>query len=390
MLKTVEPRAEVTYPNRSTSAMIAPTGTSHAAVFRAVGQPLTLEEFPLPELQGGEALVRIRCSTICGSDLHSYYGRRHSPMPSVLGHEMVGEIAALGPGGVCDYRGQRLGVGDRVTWSMVWSCGECFYCVRGLRPKCERLMKFGHEALAPGRTLIGGMAEYCWLPAKTAIFRVPPNVPDRVASPANCATATVAAVLRNAGPVEGQVVAIHGAGMLGQTACAMAALGGARHVVVIEPDARRRDQALAFGATEALSSALAPEQILARVKEWSAGRGADIGLELAGYAESIELGVSLLRMGGRFVMAGATFPGRPVQLSGEQLVRRMIHIVGVYNYSPEDLETALAFLARAADRYPFEALVGRSFPLSEVNAAIDFAETARPPRVALLPFQEQS
>jgi alcohol dehydrogenase len=186
------------------------------------------------------------------------------------------------------------------------------------------------------------------------------------------------------------VVAIHGAGMLGQTACAMAALGGARHVVVIEPDARRRDQALAFGATEALSSALAPEQILARVKEWSAGRGADIGLELAGYAESIELGVSLLRMGGRFVMAGATFPGRPVQLSGEQLVRRMIHIVGVYNYSPEDLETALAFLARAADRYPFEALVGRSFPLSEVNAAIDFAETARPPRVALLPFQEQS
>ena len=84
-------------------------------------------------------------------------------------------------------------------------------------------------------------------------------------------------------------------------------------------------------------------------------------------------------------MAGATFPSRPVQLSGEQLVRRMIQIVGVYNYSPEDLERALAFLSKAVDRYPFQELVGRSFPLREVNAALQYAEIARPPRVALIP-----
>jgi len=361
------------------------TETSCAAVFRAVGQPLSLEQFAIPQLKGSEALVRVCCATVCGSDLHSYFGRRHSPMPSVLGHEMVGEIAAIGPEGVRDFRGKRLAKGDRVTWSMVWSCGDCFYCRHGLRPKCERLMKFGHEEMTPGRALNGGMAEYCHLPAGTAVFKVPDNVPDVVASPANCATSTVAAVFRCAGPVDGQIVLILGAGMLGQTACAMAATGGAAHVIVIEPDARRREIALQFGATKTLDSALPKNELAACIRDLSAGRGADIGIELAGYPESIEMGIGLLRPGGRFVMAGATFPSRPVQLAGEQLVRRMIQIIGVCNYSPEDLETALAFLSKAADRYPFRELVGRSFPLREVNAAIRYAESRRPPRVALIP-----
>ena len=365
--------------------MSSTTESSLAAVFRAIGEPLSLERFPIPELRGREALVRIRCATICGSDLHSYFGRRHSPMPAILGHEMVGDIVATGPGGAFDFRGLPLSIGDRVTWSMVWSCGQCFYCTHGLRPKCERLLKFGHEAITAGRALIGGMAEHCWLPEGTAIFRVPGNVPDRVASPANCATATVAAVFSAAGPAEGRVVLIHGAGMLGQTACAMAALREASRVIVLEPDARRRATALRFGATDAIDTALPPEQIRAQVADLSAGRGADLGLELAGYPESIELGLRLLRLGGSLVLAGATFPSRPVQLDAEQVVRRMIRITGVYNYSPPHLETALTFLAAAVGRYPFEELVDRSFALSEVNAAIRHAETERPPRVALLP-----
>jgi alcohol dehydrogenase len=358
---------------------------SLAAVFRAPGEPLTLERFPIPSPRGSEAIVRIKCVTICGSDLHSYFGRRHLPMPSILGHEMVGEIAAAGPMGARDYRGTLLKIGDRVTWSMVWSCGRCFYCMHGLRPKCERLMKFGHEEISAERTLIGGMAEYCQLPDGTAIFRVADAVSDRVASPANCATATVAAVFRNAGPVTGEVVLVHGAGMLGQTACALASSMGAKCVIVIDPDQSRRELALRFGANVAIDTALPSAQIAAQINDLSKARGADVGLELAGYPESIELGLGLLRMGGRFVMAGSTFPSRPVHFSAEQLVRRMIRITGVHNYAPEDLEKALAFLADKGQRYPFEELVGASYPLSEVNAAIAFAENERPPRVALIP-----
>jgi alcohol dehydrogenase len=344
-----------------------------------------LEKFAVPELMGGEVLARVTCATICGSDLHSCSGRRHAPAPSVLGHEIVAVVEAAGPDGAHDFYGKPLAVGDRITWSMVWSCGRCFYCRQGLHPKCERLMKFGHEKIAPGRALLGGMAEHCYLPAGTAIFKVPDPLPDTVASPANCATATVAAVLRHAGPVAGQVVTVHGAGMLGQTACAMAALGGAARVIVLEPDAGRRQRALQFGATDVLDSTQQESEILARVLELSCGRGADIGIELAGYPESTELGVGLLRMGGRFLMAGATFPSRPVQLAADQLVRRMIRIEGIYNYSPEDLAAALDFLSRAAALYPFADLVGKTFPLTAVNEALAYAETERPLRVALIP-----
>jgi alcohol dehydrogenase len=356
-----------------------------AAVFREAGAPLTVEQFSIPTLDRGETLVRICCATICGSDLHSYFGRRHSPLPCILGHEMVGEVAAVGPGGVRDYRGNVLRIGDRVTWSMVWSCGECFYCRRGLRPKCDRLMKFGHEALASGRELVGGLAEYCWLPEKTAIYKVPPNVSDQVVSPSNCATATVAAVFRHTGPVAGQTVVIHGAGMLGQTACAMAATDGAKRTIVLEPSAARRATALEFGATDALDSDQPANALRDLVQGLTDGRGADIGIELSGIPAAVELGVDLLRFGGRFVLAGATFPSRPSQLAAEQIVRRMLHIVGVYNYNPEDLETALAFLSRAQGRFPFEQLVRQTFSLGDVNAAFEFAERERPPRVAIVP-----
>jgi len=358
---------------------------ARAAVFEAVGRPLAICEFPIPELQPGEALVQITCATICGSDLHSFTGRRPAPAPSVLGHEMIGRIAALGPGGLNTYDGRPLAAGDRVTWSMVWSCGECFYCRRQLRPKCEKLQKFGHEKISDRRALFGALAEYCHLPAGTAVFRVPDGLPDDVACPANCATATVAAVFRNAGCCEGKSVVVHGAGMLGLTACAMAAESGAAAVICLEPDPRRRPLASRFGATTLLDNAQPAEETRKQVFALTHGRGADVAMDFAGYPEALELGFHLLREGGRFVVAGATFPARPVQWPGELLVKRLLQIVGVYNYEPEDLGRALEFLAAAHLRYPFAELVARSFPLADINAAFDYAERQRPPRVAVVP-----
>jgi len=364
--------------------MSALPDVSRAAVFHGVGQGLTLENIPVPQPKGSEAIVRLRCTTICGSDLHTFYGRRPSPVPSILGHEMVGEIVDIGPAGVKDFGGRPLALGDRVTWSVVWSCGECFYCRRGLRTKCERLLKYGHERIIPGRALIGGLAEHCHLLQGTAIFNVPQDLPDTVAGPANCATATVAAVFRNAGPCRDQSVVIHGAGMLGLTACAMAAADGAAELIVLEPDAERRALASRFGATAVLDPTVPDEEVRRRILDLTHNRGTDLGMEFSGCPEAMELGIRLLREGGRFVMAGATFPSRPIQLAGEQLVRRMLRITGVYNYQPEDLETALAFLAANQRRYPFAELVGKVFALDEANAAFAYAEHHRSPRIAVM------
>ena len=99
----------------------------------------------------------------------------------------------------------------------------------------------------------------------------------------------------------------------------------------------------------------------------------------------MESGIALLRPGGRLVMAGATYPARPIALSGEQVMRSLLHIIGVYNYEPEDLEYALRFLTAQHGSRPFAELVGQSLPLGEVNAAFAYATEHRPPRVAVIP-----
>jgi alcohol dehydrogenase len=108
-------------------------------VFHAPGKPLELREFPLPAPQGSEALVEVIACTLCGSDLHTMHGRRSVSVPTILGHEILGRITAFGPAAPRqDAAGKPLQLGDRVTWSIVANCGDCFYCLRGLPQKCQR------------------------------------------------------------------------------------------------------------------------------------------------------------------------------------------------------------------------------------------------------------
>jgi alcohol dehydrogenase len=113
--------------------------TPWARVFDGPGRPLRLVLFPRPALGPGEALVRVRLCTLCGSDLHTFFGRRTEPTPAVLGHEMVGEVEELGPGeALVDLDGESLRIGDRVVWSVAISCGRCFFCAYELRRSARR------------------------------------------------------------------------------------------------------------------------------------------------------------------------------------------------------------------------------------------------------------
>ncbi|HEV3007803.1 MAG TPA: alcohol dehydrogenase catalytic domain-containing protein, partial [Burkholderiales bacterium] len=87
------------------------------AVYDAPKAPFELRSFPLRAPRAGEVLVKIRMSTICRSDIHSYLGHRPNPCPGVLGHEIIGNIVALGSHMTHDMRGDPLAVGDRITWS---------------------------------------------------------------------------------------------------------------------------------------------------------------------------------------------------------------------------------------------------------------------------------
>lgn len=358
---------------------------ARAAVFTKAGSAMELVGYPTPAPSGAEVRVRVVCCTLCRSDLHTHNGRRIEPTPTVLGHEVVGRIEAFGPeASRADASGAAASVGDRITWCVAAGCGSCFYCSNDLPQKCGSLFKYGHRKFEGGRPS-GGLAESIALVPGTAWFRVPESIPDAVAASANCATATVAALFRHAGPIGGRTVLILGAGVLGVTACAMAAAGGARTILVAEPVEECRSRAMLFGAT--LTCRTDPAELAEVVRQATQDRGADVVFELAGTTSSVQSAMVRCRTGGIVILAGTVAPVGTIEFDPEQIVRRMLTIRGVHNYHPRDLAAALEFLAGPGRNRPWSSLVVAEHPLEDVERA--FAEAhARPGvRVAVRPSE---
>jgi alcohol dehydrogenase len=345
-----------------------------AAVFDGPGKPFRFEEMPRPVLGDGEALVRIKLCTVCGSDLHTFAGRRGGPTPCVLGHEPVGVIEELN-GRVTDVDGQPLTVGDRVVWSVAVSCGTCYFCQANLPQKCVALRKFGHEPHAADGPL-GGLATHCRLLSGTAIVKVPDGLPDAVAALAGCAVATVVACGEASG--SGDAVVVFGAGMLGLTACAIAS--GSSAVIACDVSDSRLSLAKRFGATHTSN----PSEVVELAKSLTDGRGADAALELSGSSAAAALALDVVRVGGTAVWAGTVSPADAVPVNPEAVVRRCLRIAGVHNYAPWHLRDAVAFLAANHERFPFAELVAKSFPLDGVEEAFRYAEAEKPVRVAVV------
>jgi alcohol dehydrogenase len=355
-----------------------------AIVFTGAGARLQLARCEVPEPRGAEVLVRVTCCTLCRSDLHTHAGRRTEPTPTVLGHEIVGRIEAFGPDAARhDATGAPVSAGSRVTWAIAVGCGSCFFCAEDLPQKCERPYKYGHERLTPGRPLGGGLADFVVLVPGTVCFRVPNSVPDTVAAPANCATATAAALLRHGGSVAGRTVLVLGAGVLGVTVCAMARAAGARAVVVSDPSQACRERALCFGATHAFPADA--EELAAGVRAITQGRGADVVLELAGVAESAAASLALVRTGGTVLLAGTVAPVGTIGIDPERVVRRLLTIRGVHNYHPRDLAAALGFLAGPGRELPWRNLVVAEYPLDQAEQAFAAAQAHPGLRVAVVP-----
>ena len=331
--------------------------------------------------------MRIECCTICGSDLHTITGARDEPVPSVLGHEIVGAVCALGDHPASDIDGRRLELGDRVTWSTCISCGRCDRCQQGMPQKCRYVAKYGHMLAEKGCALSGGMAQHILLRPGSAIVRVDPSIPSDVICPANCATATMAAAFRVAGRVDGRRVLILGAGMLGLTAAAMARAGGASRVTVCDPNTKRLRLANQFGADGCVEWCDEHNELRRRLSAASneSDPAYDIILEVSGVPEAAEAACELGDTRARIIMVGSVMRSRKIEVDPERVVRHWYTIHGVHNYTPDDLCTAVDFLTQFHERFPFAQLVEQSFPLGSVNEAIEMALRERPIRIAIRP-----
>jgi putative phosphonate catabolism associated alcohol dehydrogenase len=341
-----------------------------AMVWLGVGQAHETVAVPGVALGRGDVLVAIELSTVCGSDVHTIQGHRSAPTPLVLGHESVGRVIAVGEAGPMAADDSALRIGDRVVWSVTVSCGTCDRCAGGFTQKCRTLAKYGHERIEPRWELTGGFASHAHLRAGTTIVRVPEALPAAILAPASCATATAwAAVARGAAgrSLEGVRVLVYGAGLVGLSAVAIAADAGAE-VTVVDPSAARRTFAERFGGVGAVA-ATGP---------------ADMVIEASGHA--VADAIAAADIGGTVVLVGSVFPADPVPFDAESIVRRLVTVTGVHNYTATDLAASVGFLAGRGRAYPFSEVVGAVYPLDDVDAALAAASAPGAPlRVALNP-----
>lgn len=264
-----------------------------AVTYQAPGEVAVLDKHE-PELTApDEAIVRVRATGVCGSDLHIYRGRIPIEPGFTLGHEYVGEVVAVGD------EVSALAVGDRVNGGFHSACGRCRLCLRGAMHKCEHGRTFGHGSTLG--SLQGTQAEYALIPhADRTLRRVPEALTDDVALFAGDVMATG---WHAALPVAADdAVVVLGLGPVGLSAVQAALVRGAAQVIAIDSVDDRLALAQRFGAVPVHLVEQSPRD---EVRALTGGFGADVTIDAVGDVRALELAIRLTANTGTVSVIGA-------------------------------------------------------------------------------------
>lgn len=278
------------------------------------GPGLRLIEAPVPEPGINDVLIKVKRTSICGTDLHIYnwdaWAQRTIHPPMIIGHEFVGTIAAVGAN-VAGYR-----VGDLVDGEGHIVCGQCRNCLAGRRHLCK-------DTRGVGVNRSGAFAEYLCLPASNAVH-VDPAIPLDVLScfdPLGNATHTALQF-----DVVGEDVLITGAGPIGCMAAAIVRQAGARKIVVTDVNPDRLQLAERMGATRAVN--VARESLADVQRELDMKEGFDVGLEMSGQPSALNAMIDNMAHGGRIALLGIMPEAAAIDWT--KVVFNMLTIRGIY------------------------------------------------------------
>lgn len=256
-----------------------------AVTFQAPGV-VSVEDRPEPEIvDGGDAIVRVQATGVCGSDLHIYHGRVQVEPGFTIGHEYVGTVTAVGEDVT------RVAVGDRVLGCFQTACGRCWFCRRGLFHRCEHSRTFGHGATLG--SLQGTQAEMALIPnADLTLRRVPEGMSSDVALFAGDVMGTGFHAVRASEMQPGDVVAVLGLGPVGLCAVQAARALGASRVLAVDSVAERLEVARGFGAEPVH---LTEQDARGIAREATEGRGVDVCIDAVGDPRALEMAIRLTR-----------------------------------------------------------------------------------------------
>jgi len=285
------------------------------AIVKSRAEPgIWMEDVAAPEVGPNDVLIKIRKTAICGTDIHIYrwdaWSQRTVPVPLVIGHEFMGEIAALGSAVT------GFAVGDRVSGEGHITCGHCRNCRAGKRHLCR-------NTVGVGVNRPGAFADYLALPAFNA-FKLPASVPDDFAAffdPFGNAVHTALAF-----DLVGEDVLITGAGPIGCMAAAVCRRVGARYVVVTDVNPYRLGLARAMGAHRTID--VRSESIRDMMLELGMTEGFDVGLEMSGNPQALSDMLSVMNHGGRVAILG--IPPAGTAINWDDVIFKGLEIKGIY------------------------------------------------------------
>jgi S-(hydroxymethyl)glutathione dehydrogenase / alcohol dehydrogenase len=341
-----------------------------AAVCRAFGSPLGIEDLRLDPPEEGEVRVRIAACAICHSDISYAEGAWDGRLPAVYGHEAAGTVEEVGPG----VRG--VGTGDRVVVSLLRSCGRCFFCLRDEPYLCDSRFpadRIGRLYTKDGEPVqqamhTGAFAEEVVVD-RSQVAIVPSSIPLDSAALLACGVVTGLGAVANTADVQaGSSVVVIGTGGVGLNSVQGAVLRGAEPIVAVDVSRPKLEAAATFGATHTVDSG--DDDLARKIRALTGGRGADYVFVTVGSASAIEQGLACLRRGGTLVVVGLPPSGMSFEVVAVDLAYHGRRVLGSRMGSSR-LADAVPQLVELYEqgRLKLDELISARYPLEQINEA---------------------
>jgi threonine 3-dehydrogenase len=336
-----------------------------ALVKRESKPGIWMEEVPIPKIADDEVLIKVKKTSICGTDVHIYkwdtWAQKTIPVPMVVGHEFVGEIAKIGKG----VKG--LKVGDRVSGEGHITCGHCPPCMKGQKHLCM-------NTLGVGVHRHGCFAEYFNLPAQN-VFPLPKTIKDDLAAifdPFGNATHTALSF-----DLVGEDVLITGAGPIGIMSAAICRHAGARNVVITDINEYRLELAEKMGATCAVN--IKKTDLQEKIKEIGITHGFTVGLEMSGHPQGLSTLLEMMQHGGKVALLGILPPGTAIDW--DLVIFKMLLIKGIYGR--EIFSTWFKMTHMLESGLKLSPIITHHFPADQFQKGFDVMLTGNSGKVIL-------
>ena len=330
---------------------------------------LSLETVPVPEVGHGDALVRVKAASICGTDLHIYGWDRWSQgrlkPPVTLGHEFCGVVERVGDDVTSVH------AGEFVSAEMHLNCGHCHQCRLGEAHICPNVRVIGIDQ-------DGAFAEFVRIPA-TNIWKLDPAIPERYAAILDPLGNAVHTVL--AGAIAGQTALVTGCGPIGLMSIVVAKACGSSTVFAMETSEQRRAMAKKMGADVVINPAA--EEAVKKIVGETGGTGVDVLLEMSGNPTAIQQGFKALRAGGRASLLGIPTENVPLDLVNDVIFKGAT-VQGIYGRRMYETWVKMLALLKAG-RLNLEPLFGEREPLEKFESAFAKLQGGLPGKILLYP-----